>query len=370
MQRNTLDTDIPMLRKQFQRSFVPDLESYFKEDMILAVARIKKSRIHKSSDFNCVILENEDALCPFLENININRGALGLNKRFQILFYFLETHWIAIDCQFQNNQFHFIVIDPAIYFTALEETFSAITSNISDANITYLSLNKKTKIQRCYKDCGTFSLDILFGLSKIDNAHELISSVSSAPEVRFALMFKEETENKQLKAITITDLPIELGCVVRNMHSISTLEALTKDKNYQSSSHVLLATYFRAHTTVNYTGKVNNGVDYKRRNIKTKTLDYYNMLSNQDIISLMSFNDNFIYHLTHEEPIKLDNHETVSTDKSTDFSEDAYHELGLTPGYVGQSIVSLFSTFYGLLFSSDMDKNACDNNVSPRPKIY
>lgn len=295
------DIDIRMLRSQFERCFHPEKPSYFKEDMILAVARKKKSRKQKSSDFNCVVIgdNDENELHDFMADLNKNCHALSANLRFQILFHYKNAHWIAIDCRFDNNQFDFILIDPAIFGEGLKDIICAITEAIPDANVTYLALNEETKIQRCYSNCGTFSLDILFGLSRIHNLYELISSIASIPTDKWALMFRNEVARNQLKAMTLDDLPVELGCILRNTHSIDTLEKFTRKKC--SSSHSLLLDYFRTHTIIKGEKKNNAGIDYKRRKIKSKLLSYYKTLTNKDIASLLNKNENFNQHLIDEE---------------------------------------------------------------------
>lgn len=343
MQRKQTDIDIPMLRCQFNRMLLEDKPNYFKEDMILAVARIKQSRVKKSSHFNCVVIgdysgETEE-FSEFLKELNNHRDDLKEGSRFAILFYYKDAHWVAIDCQYVNNQFQFLIIDAAIYSSALEETILAITQQISNANIIYLELNKQTKIQRCYKECGTFSLDMLARLSTISNLYELINPLSSLPTDNFSIIYQEQIQRNKLHKLTVYDLPVELGCIVRNMHSVSLLTQLTSEKEYMASSHKKLIDYFQACVKQGE----NTGVEKKRKNIKRKTMVYYQTLSTSDIEMLIVRNENFIDHLIGK-MIEEDkpNQQESSTALSIQEDDDPYYEATLTVGYVGQAIMQFF----------------------------
>lgn len=373
MQRREPDLDFPSLHAQFNRVLSEDTPTYFKEDMVLAVARIKQSRAKKNTNFNCVVIgdyetENEE-LAEFLKALHENCDSIKEGSRFAILFEFKNTHWVAIDCQYANNQFQFFIIDAANFSPSLEEIILTIKQEIPGADITYLELTEETKIQRCYKECGNFALDILARLSTISNLYELINPLSSAPSNIFSFIYKDQMQENKLHRITLYDLPPELGCIMRNMHSITQLNKLTAEKPYMASSKKSLTAYFMAR--VSKSGQ-NIGIEIKRKSFKRKTLAYYKTLSNFDIKMLMIRNENFIDYLTgkiiEEDNAKQDEAVLVVSQAE---GKDPYYELALTPGYVGQAMMEFFTSGFRLFFprTESQERNMVVEAHSIQPKL-
>ena len=357
MSTTRLDSSI---KPEIERSLNPRKSEFSREGMIMAVARKKHQRLKKGSDFACMVVEGSIELSECLKKLLDYRNTLKTNTRFQILYLYDNVHWFPLDCQLnEEKQFTFFLIDPAIFSDSLLETRSCILEQMPDATINFLALTPTTKIQRCYKNCGTFALDIAFGLSRIPNTFELLSKV-----------VKPQSDSTQIKSLVIEDLPVELGFIIRNMHSISTLKKLSSKKNYLSNSQTLVRDYFNKHTESKPNGgEANVGIDYKLSTIKSRSFRYFKTLFDYEIAALLTYNDNFIDELINDKktswpPNELERkthfpsgqsdskYESIIEVHDLPVEEDPYEMFYLTSSYPGQAILGWVSTCSSLLFTA------------------
>jgi hypothetical protein len=353
MQRSVLsDEQASQLRKEVEFSLNVKNPQYSKEAMVMAVARKKWGRLSKCADFNCLVVsddydeEEPDKLMAFL---NKHSDVIEQGTRFQIVIFSEQAHWLAIDCQMNNNQFEFFILDGAIYGDCLQKTITLISQEIPDAIIHYLSLTKETKIQRDFDECGAFALDFLFCLSKIPNLYDLIKSASKEPTGDLAARFSDLIEKNQLKAVPAEDLPEDLGCILRNMQSIKTLDSIFGNKAYKASATESLKDYVDRCIINDGCVRHNKGAVKKRIAVKGKTSAYLKTLTDSEFSSCLENNNKFRFDIFSKANEKINEQKFNEMDRSQSATTTT---TTLNSGSVLQSTLNTFTSLYAMLFSN------------------
>lgn len=179
----------------------------------------------------------------------------------------------------------FFIIDSLHSIVNLKPVINQIKRSSPRAKITYTSGDK---IQtRDFKNCGSFALDHAFNLAKITHLHESISQLAQKPNEtnNIAKNFLKYVRNGTLATLAVGDFPVELGPLLRNMQSLSTLEAKFFNKGYQGSKKDSLEGYVEKHLKeIEVEGvvkKINSSIENKRDKLKTKAAMFFKDLDTE-----------------------------------------------------------------------------------------